>query len=82
MLLLSPYGRSKRAPVKANHMGGWTMQAQQSSLLKRMYGSLEAARQAWDAQKQRKEDMKAARAYVRGKAPISPASHCVSQTET
>jgi hypothetical protein len=43
----------------------------QDTLLKRIYGSREAAKQAWEAQKQREDALRAAREYVRGRAPIS-----------
>jgi hypothetical protein len=43
----------------------------QDTLLKRIYGSREAARQAWEARKQREQALRAAQEYVRGRAPIS-----------
>jgi len=43
----------------------------QDTLLKRIYGSREAAKQAWEAQKRREQALCAAREYVRGRAPIS-----------
>jgi hypothetical protein len=42
------------------------MQAQQSSLIKRIYGSVEAAKAAWAEQERRARAREAARQYVRG----------------
>jgi hypothetical protein len=54
---------SKGRPARADRGMEMQLQKQQSTLLERMYGSVDAARDAWAEQEQRSRARESARAY-------------------